>query len=816
MKKRITFRSILIGTIVSALFAGVAIRAAHMNNIILSASQMPEAPFALVLLTVLLINPVCRLIRVIRPFNSVEMLIIFIMGLVSAGISSFGLAHPLSAHISGLFYRQWNNRQTEWVEYVVPFINESYFISEPGIREKAESYHEAFKTYSENHKLYNTSVRTQRAVQEETEARIHLETLEKEKDKSDLRLQIIVAKEDFGIASRVANRARNQWEKLQADDESIPDYQTVFDEYPAIIEANEKLLTQTRTELDEVQEVAMLKLDLFRKGLPKEQRAYPGALLLPQDDISTYRSRVQRLLKGMEALKSVKEARELAETQTDKKAKLTPESGQAIAALLNDASKELTKVSDSSAFETRRQMVWEKQELTDQNIFDLRNEIATLNEKRRESRDRSEIRKIESQIHSINNKIFRLQRKYKDIASEREVVAYELAIYERMGNILAELADLSENLQNPETEMTAGAVSQKLDGLSATFPSIDASLKRFFIGEIPWHHWYRPLINWGLLILMSYVLLMTFNILIFRQWAHNEKLTYPLMEIPKALVGGLNGEDDGKLPKIFKNPLFWIGVGIPVLVLGWNLICSMNLAPGLQTIDLQNKWTDYLSGTKLSAWRISKSEVFFTAIGLAFLIPKNISFSLWFFHVAYMLILFFMVLGGHGYDEYSFRANWWHIMNFRNAIGGGALVVFSLFVLWKCKNYILSFFNPSSVKNLELGEQKELRISSFLFLVSSVGLIVTLWLGMGANLGYTVFMYFFILIITIGLVRVVCEGGLPGFKTYISPFHFIRNLFGMTSGWTSATLFSPLVVYYAILFAVIKSFIAPAMANSLK
>jgi hypothetical protein len=98
----------------------------------------------------------------------------------------------------------------------------------------------------------------------------------------------------------------------------------------------------------------------------------------------------------------------------------------------------------------------------------------------------------------------------------------------------------------------------------------------------------------------------------------------------------------------------------------------------------------------------------------------------------------------------------------------------------------------------------------------SLALIVSLWLGMGANLYYTIFCYLIIIVITIGLVRAVTEGGILAFQAWVSPFHFIRTLFGMNKSWTSPALFSPLMVYYSIMFLDIKTFIAPAFANSIK
>jgi hypothetical protein len=193
-----------------------------------------------------------------------------------------------------------------------------------------------------------------------------------------------------------------------------------------------------------------------------------------------------------------------------------------------------------------------------------------------------------------------------------------------------------------------------------------------------------------------------------------------------------------------------------------------------------------------------------------------VSFSLWFFTILYFAQLLILVGLGYGTTEDSFPMEWWYTLNFRTAEGAGALMVFSAVVLYRCRRYILSVFSAKAVCHLERDEQRELRFSSALFLLGSVGVILMLWKGFGANLYFTIFTFIVILMITIGLVRAVAEGGILGFQAWVSPFHFIRTFFGMDKAWTTPALFAPLMVYYSVLFLDIKAFIAPAMANAIK
>ena len=322
--------------------------------------------------------------------------------------------------------------------------------------------------------------------------------------------------------------------------------------------------------------------------------------------------------------------------------------------------------------------------------------------------------------------------------------------------------------------------------------------------------------RWGALIGLTYLLLLTFNVLIFRQWAHHEKLTYPLADLPETLAGA-NDTDDGHIPSIFRSGLFWTGASVSGVVLGWNLVAMLQVIPGMAPLDLTNSWRPYIEKTLLEGLLpTTRSEIFFTMIGLAFLLPQKVSFSLWFFHVVFLVQLLFMVWTGLGVSEDSFPADWWMGMNFRTAQGGGALLIFASVVLFKCRHYLLCAIFPWEVKGLDVAEKQELRISSMLFWMAAAGVILMLWKGMGAHPGYASVYLLGILLVTIGLMRSVTEGGLLGFQMWASPFHFLKTCFGLTKSWSAFPWLAPLMVYHAVLFLDVKTFIAPAMSNALK
>jgi len=262
--------------------------------------------------------------------------------------------------------------------------------------------------------------------------------------------------------------------------------------------------------------------------------------------------------------------------------------------------------------------------------------------------------------------------------------------------------------------------------------------------------------------------------------------------------------------------MFWAGLAVSLGIVGWNQYIAGRV-PGIKGIPLKWYWGPFIEGSILDGLRPwTRFHIIFTLIGLTFLIPSRISYSLWSFHVLYMLQLLIIVWLGYGVNEGSFPADWYTGLNFRTAEGGGALIVFAAVILWKCRKYIFCGFRPGAVAELEKPERRELRVASWLFVLGSAALVLILNQGMGANIFHCILYYLLMLVVTIGLIRAVAEGGFLALRCYFGPFHVIRSVFGMNHTWSLPTLLVPLFIFHSAMFWSYRTFIAPAMANALK
>lgn len=90
---------------------------------------------------------------------------------------------------------------------------------------------------------------------------------------------------------------------------------------------------------------------------------------------------------------------------------------------------------------------------------------------------------------------------------------------------------------------------------------------RFFealrAGEtIPWNRWVGPVAIWCILVLLVFGGFLCMAAILRRQWVDNEKLSFPLVQLPLEMVD----YGDAREGHLFHNRLTWLGFAIPMIV----------------------------------------------------------------------------------------------------------------------------------------------------------------------------------------------------------------------------------------------------------
>jgi hypothetical protein len=292
------------------------------------------------------------------------------------------------------------------------------------------------------------------------------------------------------------------------------------------------------------------------------------------------------------------------------------------------------------------------------------------------------------------------------------------------------------------------------------------SVTGFFRGTqnaIPWTRWARPLLSWGILILLFYLGTLFLCSLLRRRWVDQEHLSFPLARVPIELTE--SGEDSELLPPLVKNRYFLAGSVVSILFGTYRLF----LIQGPAFLPLGQLF----QGTFLEGADFGGAFLFPIIVGFAFLIPTRVAFSLWFFR------LFF-----HGEMLTASR------VGFRLSGGGapfmgwqqaGSFIAFGLLLLWSARRQLSEAARRAIGWRDEGIDDSDEPVS---YRLAVWGLIVCLagMLGwyryMGMGLGVGVQMLALIWIVVIIDARLVAQGGLIFTGMWWSPIDLVAGLNG--------------------------------------
>ncbi|MFQ6096806.1 MAG: DUF6785 family protein [Armatimonadota bacterium] len=142
---------------------------------------------------------------------------------------------------------------------------------------------------------------------------------------------------------------------------------------------------------------------------------------------------------------------------------------------------------------------------------------------------------------------------------------------------------------------------------------------------IPWRDWMQPLAWWSIIVAAVLFAFMCMSAIMRRQWVDNEKLTFPLVQLPLEMVS------EDRRVSFFSNRLTWNGFAIPAFVFTLNglhanvpQVPEIPLRHSLSQHFASKPWTDMYSVTIYCS---------FAAIGFAYFLPSQLLFSLWAFFV---------------------------------------------------------------------------------------------------------------------------------------------------------------------------------------
>jgi len=219
------------------------------------------------------------------------------------------------------------------------------------------------------------------------------------------------------------------------------------------------------------------------------------------------------------------------------------------------------------------------------------------------------------------------------------------------------------------------------------YPSDPAAVEGFFQGSahVPWSLWSLPLAAWISFFIALFLANLFLLLILKRQWISHERLAFPIALVPLETVRerDVAGRRLGVLPTSW---MFWIGFLIAVVL---SLQARLpSILPSFPAIPVNSE-------TVLIPWQkvgplAGLGDVYLILypdiIALAYLIPKELSFSVWFFWVIRVASTVAAIAAGATPQ----KPEEWYGTTFPAPYyqGGGAVIALTIWSLWVARRHL--------------------------------------------------------------------------------------------------------------------------------
>jgi len=287
--------------------------------------------------------------------------------------------------------------------------------------------------------------------------------------------------------------------------------------------------------------------------------------------------------------------------------------------------------------------------------------------------------------------------------------------------------------------------------------------------RIPWQLWIVPLCAWGLFVALMFTAFLCLAVLLRRQWVDNEKLAFPLVQLPLEMIRGETGPAGGG--SFLRNGLTWIGFSASVFLFGLKGLHQYN--PSFPDVTTEINLNDLFTQPPFNQMSYFHIFISLAAVGFFYLLPTDLLFSLWFF---------FLLTKAEevGAGSIGYEADTMPMYGCKTFIGYqiiGCYVVLVGYMLYSARPHIARVWRAAIGRGGEDDGRDELLSyrAAFWGLVGSL-LLSALWL---AALGMSYWLALFELIVLLFVValvmaRSVCESGMLMTETSFRPIDIYR------------------------------------------
>ena len=253
--------------------------------------------------------------------------------------------------------------------------------------------------------------------------------------------------------------------------------------------------------------------------------------------------------------------------------------------------------------------------------------------------------------------------------------------------------------------------------------------------------WLIPVLSWFSIIFIILLIMLCLNVIIRQQWVENEKLSYPIIQLPTEMTSS----------RFYLNRWMWTGFILVAIV---DILNGLHfLIPTIPQVFSKRYYLN-LSGEPFLAMGNLPFALYPFVIGLGFLIPLDLSFSCWFFFWFWKLQLIVGQMVGLS-----------HLPGFpylhSQAIGG--YIGVTLVALYVSRFHLLLVVKQVLTQSTIANSRNQVMSYRKIVVLLVVSSIILLALCQKAGMSITVATIFFLLyyLISMGITRMRAELGAP-------------------------------------------------------
>jgi len=274
-------------------------------------------------------------------------------------------------------------------------------------------------------------------------------------------------------------------------------------------------------------------------------------------------------------------------------------------------------------------------------------------------------------------------------------------------------------------------------------PKAPAVASAFYQGQssVPWSAWALPLAAWSALFLALIAAQLSLTVLLRKQWIESERLTFPIVYLPLRMT------QQGS--RFFADRLMWLGFAGPFIM--QSLSAINYLYPWVPAIQLKATFISLFISRPWSAFGGLPIGYYPIAIGLAYFIPTDVSFSCWFFY----FLMRALSIGAAALGLDTMRAVTVSSFPYREEQAAGAWMAFAALTLWLGRRQLAEAYRAAIGMAGAASRDGAMYRAAGVALIVSLGVIFILGAAMGlpAWLAVGIFVIYLMYVITAARVR---------------------------------------------------------------